>query len=409
MNRDRFGKIKFKTKYNVNYLFNKFMIILMLLYVFIPPYLNQVFEEHHLIKKILLMQFLILMIFILFKYKIKIDKYLIYIIFSYLTLIVSTIINKGEIYNSIVSFILVIFLSLFTVIASENDEMSELLLYSIRDITVIIFFINTIISFIMPNGIPSISSVSDPGFLYGNVNSNFKYIMSGLLSSILIDRKKNKKISFITLFFFLGSLYTYFFIYRTMTALLGLLIITLWLLGWKVIKNNMFIILSSTIVFILLFNYIIVINSDWNISKIFISFFGKDETLNNRILLWNNAMKAINKNKLLGYGVQDEMFIGLNIGNYYGSHNYYLDLLFNRGVIGFSFILLMIFSINRNIHNLNNPTYFEYIALGFCISYLFMFLFEPFSNFERFFIPLFYILNRESYKSKDKQLRGKYK
>ena len=124
MNRDRFGKIKFKTKYNVNYLFNKFMMILMLLYVFIPPYLNQVFEEHNLIKKILLMQFLILMIFIL---------------------IVSTIINKGDVYNSIVSFILVIFLSLFTVIASENDEMSELLLYSIRDITVIIFFINTII------------------------------------------------------------------------------------------------------------------------------------------------------------------------------------------------------------------------------------------------------------------------
>lgn len=409
MNKRRFGKINFKTKYEVNYLLNKFMIVLMLLYVFIPPYLNYVLKGHYLLKRSLMMLFIIIMALILLGHKVRIDKYLIYIIMSYTISIISTILNEGKIYDSFVNFILVILLCLFFGIASNNDELSTLVLYSIRDISFVIFFINTIISIIMPNGIPSISSSSAPGFLYGNVNSNFKYIMYGLLCSFLIDKRRNITVSFITLFFYVGTLYTFFNIYHTMTALLGLLIITLWNFFRKRIEKNLFIILSFVIIFILIFNFIIVINTDLSISKMFIRLFGKDETLSNRTLLWSKALESISKRKFIGYGVQDEQFIWENIGNYFGSHNYYLDLFFSRGFIGFVFIFILVFSINRNIYKLKTPTYFEYIALGFCVAYLFMFLFEPFDNCDRFFIPLFYILSRETYKSKDKQLKGKCK
>ncbi|WP_208853633.1 O-antigen ligase family protein [Anaerococcus hydrogenalis] len=180
-----------------------------------------------------------------------------------------------------------------------------------------------------------------------------------------------------------------------MTAILGLLVIVIWMGYRKFIEKNIFTIFSGIVVFIILFNIIIVYNSDSKVSLFFIKLFGKNETLNNRTYLWNNIIKLIKNNILLGYGLQNEEFIGINIGNYYGSHNYYLDLIFSRGIIGSIFIFMLILSINKNIYKLKELTDLEYILLGIIVVYLFMFLFEPFINYERFFIPLFYILNRE--------------
>lgn len=185
-----------------------------------------------------------------------------------------------------------------------------------------------------------------------------------------------------------------------MTAILGLLIIIIWMGFRKFIEKNIFIIFSGVVVIIILFNIIIVSNSDSNLSLFFIKLFGKNETLNNRTYLWNNTINLIHNNILLGYGFQSEDFMGINIGNYYGSHNYYLDLIFSRGILGSIFIFILILSINKKIYNLKCLTNFEYISLGITVVYLFMFLFEPFINYERFFVPLFYILNRELFISK---------
>lgn len=387
-------------QYNKKYLIDKILITIMLFYILIPPYINSILDRSSIIRRVIILLFVLISGSIIIFNKIKVDKYLIWITISYILLIISTIRNNGRIYDSIISSFMVVIICLVITIAKYKSYLSNILIYSIRNVTFYIFLLNTIISIFMPYGLNKMASNSAPEFLYGNINSNFKYIIPGLICSILIDMKQNKSISFITFFFYIGTLYTYFFIYQTMTAILGLLIIIIWMGFRKFIEKNIFIIFSGVVVIIILFNIIIVSNSDSNLSLFFIKLFGKNETLNNRTYLWNNTINLIHNNILLGYGFQSEDFMGINIGNYYGSHNYYLDLIFSRGILGSIFIFILILSINKKIYNLKCLTNFEYISLGITVVYLFMFLFEPFINYERFFVPLFYILNRELFISK---------
>lgn len=387
-------------QYNKKYLIDKILITVMLFYILIPPYINSILDDKSFIRKIIIFLFIIVSGSIIVFNKIKVDIYLVCVSISYIFLIISTIIHNGKIYDSIISSFMVVIICLVTTIARYKSYLSNILIYSIRNVTFYIFVINMIISIFMPHGLNEMTANSSPEFLYGNINSNFKYIIPGILCSILIDKKQNKSISFITLFFYTGTLYTYFFIYQTMTAILGLLIIIIWMGCRKFIEKNIFIIFSGVVVIIVLFNIIIVSNSESNLSLFFIKLFGKNETLNNRTYLWNNTISLIQNKILLGYGFQSEEFIGINVGNYYGSHNYYLDLIFSRGILGSIFIFILILSINKKIYNLQYLTDFEYILLGITVVYLFMFLFEPFINYERFFIPLFYILNRELFINK---------
>ena len=386
---------KYKFKKSIIYLINVIMVWIILFYIFMPPYINYLLVDNNFVQNIILIFFIIFIGKFIFFNKIRIDKYLVWIITSYIVLIISSMINRGEIYGSIMISILVLLICIFIVICRNDYYLSEILLYSIRNITFLIFFINSILSILMPNGLIEVSLNSAPEFIYGNINSNFKYIIPGILCSLIIDRKEGKTTSFYSIFFFLGTLYTFFFIYKTMTAMLGLVLIFIWIIARNFIENNMFAIFSFILIFIILFNIIVVANSEWKFSMFFINLIGKNETLNNRTYLWSNAIELIRKNILIGYGIQSMSFMGSNVGNYFGSHNYYLDLLFTRGIVGSYFVFKLIININKNIYRIHEFNDLSYFSLGICVVYLFMFLFEPFMNYEKFFIPLLYILNRE--------------
>lgn len=187
-------------QYNRNHLIVKILINIMLIYILIPPYINSILDENSFIRKIIIFLFIFVAGSIIVFNKIKVDKYLIWITISYILLIISTIRNNGRIYDSIISSFMVVIICLVITIAKYKSYLSNILIYSIRNVTFYIFLLNTIISIFMPYGLNKMVSNSAPEFLYGNINSNFKYIIPGLICSILIDKKQNKSISFITFF-----------------------------------------------------------------------------------------------------------------------------------------------------------------------------------------------------------------
>src|SRR5699024_9577392 len=78
------------------------------------------------------------------------------------------------------------------------------------------------------------------------------------------------------------------------------------------------------------------------------------------------------------------------IGNTAGAHNYYLDLVFQRGLIGFTiFISIFVYILFKLRKNIQTTTC---IILGFICAYFLMFLSEPFYSVEKFHIPLIYCL-----------------
>ena len=84
-------------------------------------------------------------------------------------------------------------------------------------------------------------------------------------------------------------------------------------------------------------------------------------------------------------------YLNRDIGNYSGSHNYFLDVIFQRGVFGeilfVSIITAPFFLIKKRV--LSDG---EYILLGVCGACYLMFLIEPFFTTEYLIIPIIYLL-----------------
>ena len=76
------------------------------------------------------------------------------------------------------------------------------------------------------------------------------------------------------------------------------------------------------------------------------------------------------------------------IGNAYGSHNYYLDVVFQRGLVGFiPLLVLILLPVITPQKRINNNCY---ILLGVSCSYFIMFLMEPFIGTEMLHLPIFF-------------------
>ena len=89
-----------------------------------------------------------------------------------------------------------------------------------------------------------------------------------------------------------------------------------------------------------------------------------------------------------GHGRLSSENMLIKIGNAYGSHNYYLDVLFQRGLIGFvPLLILFIIPAFWKEKHISRDTY---ILLGCCCSYFIMFLMEPFIGTEMLHIPVFF-------------------
>lgn len=114
---------------------------------------------------------------------------------------------------------------------------------------------------------------------------------------------------------------------------------------------------------------------------------------NGREILWSKTMNIFNHNKIFGIGLGT---IKYQIGEY--SHNVYLQLLAETGIIGFStYLLAIIYSFICTVKNIKNPLifktkeyYYSIISLSFQVLYLlYSFTGNPYYN--PIFIVMYFI------------------
>ena len=118
---------------------------------------------------------------------------------------------------------------------------------------------------------------------------------------------------------------------------------------------------------------------------------GKDGTLSGRTVLWSNIIKLVYDKLLFGYGALSDLDLVKIIGNFYGAHNYFLDILFQRGLLG---LLILILIISYPIYNYNykNKNKVIDILMGYCLACLLISLSEPLYTKEHLIIAVFYSL-----------------
>lgn len=331
-----------------------------------------------------------LMAILYFKQYFIVDSTIIFLMVWYLLLIYSTRANLGEtasVYNHVIKVVL---LCLTVGIVVKDDSKQDCFLAALTNLVLFFFIINLVLTAIYPNGIPSITiNPSTPYYLYGNVNSTIKYTFAGMCCSSILDARR-KKISVQTFIFFGGMFYIFVTVYRMGTAFVALAFVIVWLLLRKKIQNNMRKVYFMFCIFVLVTELLLTIVSSTGLLTFIAQLFGKDADFSGRTLLWNNILLEIIQKPLWGHGIQSAEVLRRQIGNSYGCHNYYLDIVYQTGIIGiFIFIILVALPILK-MKKRQKISDELYVMIGYWGAYMLMFLAEPFYDWEYMFIPLLY-------------------
>lgn len=378
-------KIKIDNRILEYYIFYSLMFLMFLL----PPAISEN-SSYYLTSLIKIISYAMLILNFFITRKAFNYSFLLIIAYN-LVLVISTIVNNGQISESI-KHALVILLVCYTLTTILKDELKrEVFVFVVRDITLVFFIVNIAFFFIFPKGIPSITrDPKFPNFLYMNVNSTIKYVLPGMCCSSIIDIKRNKKISKFTAIFLFGIFYQAIMIYFTATAVIACIFIILWI--FFIVNRKLFNskqIYATMIAIILLVEILISFNSP--IISIISRALGKDGNLSGRTVLWSNIIKLVYDKLLFGYGALSDLDLVKIIGNFYGAHNYFLDILFQRGLLG---LLILILIITYPIYNYNykNKNKVVDILMGYSLACLLISLSEPLYTKEHLIIAVFYSL-----------------
>ena len=356
----------------------------------IPSYFTWILSEYEVVDLFQSVISITIMMILIWKNHINFSYPLFWLIVQYIILFIASYINHGSTYTALINSVLVVALCMTLNVIVKNKRKLVVFLHLVRNIVLIFFLINIFLTMVMPNGIPIFTQTSTPYFLYGNMNTTVKYVFPGLCCSMLLDRRFGKRMSVYSFLFFVGMLYLCWEVYFMATAFIGMLFVFLWMMFRPFFNRYLKICYIGIVIIVFLVEVFVVISSVNSTVSLFISdLFGKDITFSGRSSLWQSMLYAIQDNPILGYGLRDSDYIRSLVGISAGAHNYYLDLSFQRGLVGLGIFLSIFVYIFTKLKNINDDTY---LLLGFASAYLLMFISEPFYFTEKFHIPIIYIL-----------------
>ena len=317
------------------------------------------------------------------------------LLIDYIILLYSTYTNQGELittFNTTIKKLLLCFL-IGKIINNERKSMN--LMRTVRDICVVIFFVNLLSEIFFPTGIPSTTtSIYTPHYFLGNVNSVIRAVFPGICCSILINEKENKKVSLSIVFFYAGLLYQFVFLYHSATTIVAMIIIMAWIVFSGVIKRHIrsiYVVVIGVIAYIQI--NLVVMSASPKLLHFLSSLFGKSITFSGRIYIWERALIQIYRRPVFGYGIQKSEVLNAIIGNQFSAHNYFLDIAYQRGIVGLIVFLILIvlplFLLHNSAHNISSMSYY---LVGFQSSIMFMYLFEPFYSSEARMLPILYCM-----------------
>lgn len=92
-----------------------------------------------------------------------------------------------------------------------------------------------------------------------------------------------------------------------------------------------------------------------------------DSSAQDRLILWENALDLFKKNPVTGSGFDTYGFMG-RVGGYRDTHNYYIKILAETGIIGIFFyiaLLLKLFSSGLTLLRSSEDAFWQSLGLGF--------------------------------------------
>ncbi len=300
--------------------------------------------------------------------------------------------NGGELINSLLHIVTIVAMCLFAISChAKGRDIWVDYLYALKVVLLLYFILNLLTMLLYPNGIPSISAGLRAQWLYGNDNGIVKLVVPGIFASLLLDIE-GKSISFTSLFMIIASMCLYVF-HQAYTALIVTMFILAWVIAERLLIKRVKVVLLCVVGFMLAFEIVVVIfGGTLGITDFIARLVGLDSTFSGRNYLWQRILLSFIGMPFWGYGVQDDRTMIRYIGNANGSHNYFLDTYYLCGIIGVVLLCYILTRILLSIIRVEKTNRSQYFACGILISYLIMFMFEPFYNSEPSLYPILLIV-----------------
>lgn len=279
-----------------------------------------------------------------------IEKMFILICLYYISYIFSTFINSGSIeYCLYIMKCMIPCINLISLIFLFYKKYNKQLLAATSIFLIVAIIINFVTILLFPDGLYIGNNTNEHYFL-GQRNDLIEYILPCLLCfSIYNFKYKTSK-----LIFCIFNLICMFSVILTWSAnaMIALTIYYVYLFFFYIKKkDNVF---SPLNIYLISFftSYSIIILKIQNLfSWIIEGILHKNLTFTGRTSIWDKSIAYIKKSFLYGYGKESEIIKFYKIGHSNSCHNYFLDFLYDGGILMFIIILFIIITLNKSYKN----------------------------------------------------------
>ena len=365
-------------------IFNNYLLIFALFFIFIEPHKFTDFAIFHKVityLKVLFSFIFLVLYFLRGKYK-KID---IFILIYFITILISSIINKVELLEYLYFFPGLIGFLLYSSMAIDNNKQAYLKTFSLY---FIIISICNFITVLLNN-----DRYNNRVYFLGYDNTFVPIIVIGcfILLICLSEKKYIKSLLYkmictgIILLNFIES-----FIVRSATFKVGMVaVLFAYFLFYKnkkieshLKKNTYFLYLIISFVFFLM---IVVLRMQDHFEYIIVNMLHRNMTFTGRTYFWDLSIEYIKKNIFIGTGYWN-MTKRLTYQGIYHAHSTYLSILLESGIVGFVSYYIILIKNGFNINKIKLNKIKKIITFAF-FSYFIMTVYEVY-----IFPHLFYLL-----------------
>lgn len=267
-----------------------------------------------------------------------------------------TYISHGDVYSALISGIRIVTLMLiFENCISRSDILLSALMLHVELFT----YINFIVILLFPDGLYVSSSLAygSLGMWFLGYNNAFIFwLFPALLIAWIYGENTNKKIRSVVL---TACVFITQFYHGSATGKVAVVVFMIIILTPYIRK--ILTPIRSIIGVVVLLALIVFFRITDFLKIIVVDLLNKDLTFTNRLFIWDNAINAISKKVITGYGILDSTTIVNMLGysetgnTWTGathSHCNYLQIAFEGGLVAVSlFVIIYIMIIRKNIKN----------------------------------------------------------
>lgn len=315
----------------------------------------------------------------------KISAFMICLFTFEFIIIISTVLNHGNIKKGLVVFGTVVTACIFTELFIRHN--AKKFIQSMAILVSTLIFINFIVMFFYPNGIAKmeyygytcnfldIDNLLIPIFLFGMymmiLNSEWRY---GSLSNLALLLIFCCTISLIKVW--------------TAGGMIGMAVFLILVgLFYRRKIQKAITPVSASLVYVFLTLGLVVFRLQNLFSPLIEGVLKKSLTLTGRTDMWDAAYGLIAEKPILGRGVADLFGHILHNGKFQYGHNILIEILLVSGIVGFIAFIAIIFVVNKNLMQVKNQNW-AVLALIIVFSIFTVGLIESYLNNVYFFLIL---------------------